>query len=89
MADIRGVRFPATHIMRISRPERVGEDSFAPKADIGLVLESKRNGDGASQFGSDSGYFMYIVTTTRMTWGEESKQRGGSWVVLGRAILPA
>ena len=31
----------------------------------------------------------YIITTSRITSGDESNQRNGSWVFFGRAISPA
>jgi hypothetical protein len=43
-------------------------------ADVDAALKNSRS----STFRSDSGYLTYIITTSRITSGEESNQRKGS-----------
>ena len=80
---IRSARF-----LRISAAN-IGPNRFNQSRTVSWQMPMPRSNSRSATFRSDSGYFTYIITTSRITSGDGSNQRNGSWVFCRRAISPA
>ena len=100
-----GVVFRRMPIMRISRTGRehqhgafgltalrganIGPNRFHQSRTASWQMSIPRSASMSSTFRRDSGNFTYIMTTVRIISGDDSNQRNGSWVFVGRAFLSA
>lgn len=65
-----------TRFLRISAAN-IGPNRFHQSRSVSWQMSMARSASRSSTFRSDSGYFTYVITTTRMTSGELSKYRNG------------
>jgi hypothetical protein len=64
-------------LRRIS-PANIGPNLFHQSRTVSWRMSMPRSNSTSSTFRNDSGYRTYIITTSRITSGEESNQRNGS-----------
>ena len=55
----------------------IGPNRFHQSRTVSWQMSMPRSNSRSSTFRSDSGYRTYIITTSRITSGEESNQRNG------------
>jgi hypothetical protein len=58
-------------------PANIGPNLFHQNLIVSWQRSMPRSNSRSSKFRSDSGYRTYIITTTRITSGDELKQRNG------------
>jgi hypothetical protein len=68
----------STRFLRISAAN-IGPNRFHQSLTVSWQMSIPRSNSRPSTFRRDSGYFTYIITTRRITSGDESNQRNGSW----------
>jgi hypothetical protein len=78
-----------TRLRRIS-PANIGPNRVHHSRTVSWQMSMPRSNSRSSTLRSDSGYRTYIMTTSRITSGEESNQRNGSSTdFFRRAIVTA
>ena len=69
-------RIACTRFLRISAAN-IGPNRFHQCLTVSWQMSMPRSCSRSSAFRSDSGNFTYIITTSRITSGDESNQRNG------------